>query len=88
MGSLTLVLMWFWVMCPPHPWTVSGTEVFYLSNLDKKVVSARIMMSLGSVFVHYFYATMLLHFTVTFLVRSVASTSVSVSQFFIIISMK
>ena len=49
---------------PPHL-TVSITEVFF-SNLDRRVVSARILASLGYVLVHYFDATVVLYFSLEF----------------------
>ena len=88
LGSLPLVLVRFWVMLPPPPSTVSIKKVLCSSNLDRRVVSARSLTSLGSVFVHYFAATMLLYLSVAFLMRSPATTSVHVYQSYLVLSMK
>ena len=56
-----LVLVKVWDMLLPPPWNISRTEVFSFSNLYRKSVSYRILASAGSVLVHAFADTMLLH---------------------------
>ena len=58
-GVPFLVLVQIWVLLSRHPCTVARTEVLFLFNLDRQVVSAIILAYLGSVLVHYFSATML-----------------------------
>ena len=52
---------------------------FFPSNLDKQVVSAIILTSLGYVLVHYFTHTMLLYFSLALLLRSPSRNSITVS---------
>ena len=59
-----------------------------LYNLDKIVVSAIILSSLGSVFIEYSTGTMLLYFSVAFWMSYPARTSFPVYQSYLVLSMK
>ena len=60
----------------------------FFSNLYIQVVSEIILVSLGSVLVHYFVANVLLYLSVAFWLSSYAGTSVTVYQSSFILSMK
>ena len=65
---------------------VASTEVLFLSNLYRKVVSAIILASMGSVLVHYFDDTVLLYFSVAVWMSSPDGTSVPMYQSYFFLS--
>ena len=66
-------------MLPPTPLTVARTEVLFLYILDRRVVSARILVFLGSVLVPYCADTSLLYLSAEFCLSYLAGTSIPVS---------
>ena len=86
--SLPLVLVEVWVIIPTPPWNFARKEVLFLFNLDRLVVSARILASLGSELVHYFANTMLLYFSVTVCSSYPDGNYVPVSQSSFVLLMK
>ena len=87
LGPLSLVLVRVWVLLPHPPWNFSMIEVFF-SNLDIRVVSAIVLVFLGSALVHYFSGAILFYFLVAFRVSSPDGGSAPVYQSSFVISMK
>ena len=68
------------------PWNVASTEVLFLSNFYRKVVSAIILASMGSVLVHSFADTVLLYFSVAVWMSYPDGTSVPMYQSYFFLS--
>ena len=81
-----LVRIWFLLL--PPPLTVASTEVLFLYNLDRRLVSARILEYLGSLLVRSFDYTMLLYFSLAFWMSYCSGTYLPVSQSYLFLSMK
>ena len=81
-----LVRIWFLLL--PPPLTVASTEVLFLYNLDRRLVSARILEYLGSLLVRSFDYTMFLYFSLAFWMSYYSGTYLSVSQSYLVLSMK
>ena len=77
-----------WVLLPFLPLNFASTEVLFLSDLDRQVVSSRILVSLGYLLVHSFASTMLLYFSVVLRMSYPYGTYVPVSQSSLVFSMK
>ena len=80
LGSLYLLLLQVRILFDISGSTIVRTKILVISNLDRRVVSTRILSLLGSILVQSFAATMVWYLSVSFYIISPDGISMPISQ--------